>query len=88
MRKLIMMTGAAATLLAPMAAATADLPPAATAGAYDDRVLAFIDTRPADASYRVPDNPGGWIETRTGDNDAGSAPVDTLTPISLVISFR
>ena len=88
MRKLIMMTGAAATLLAPMAAATADLPPAATAGAYDDRVLAFIDTRPADASDRVPDNPGGWIETRSGDNDAGSAPVDTLTPIGIVISFR
>ena len=88
MRKLIMMTGAAATLLAPMAAATADLPPAATAGAYDDRVLAFIDTRPADASDRVPDNPGGWIETRMGDDDAGSALVDTLTPISIVISFR
>ena len=88
MKRLLMMIGAAATLLAPMAAATADLPPATMAGAYDDCILTFIDTRPADVSDRVPDNPGGWIETRMGDDDAGSASVDTLTPISLVISFR
>ena len=81
------------TILALLAAAAlsplhADLPPAATAGAYNDRVLAFIDTRPAAASDRVPDNPGGWIETRPCDDDAGLATIDTVKPVGFTLIVR
>ncbi len=62
--------------------------PSATAGAYNDRVLAFIDTRPADASDRVPDNPGGWIETRPCDDDAGLATIDTVKPVGFTLNIR
>lgn len=68
--------------------ATADLPPATTAGAYSDFVMAFIDTRPSDAGDRVPDNHGGWIETRPCDEDDGSAAIDTARPVGFIINFR
>ena len=90
MRRLLMIIDTAATLLAPMAAAaaTAAQPPPATAGAYNDHVIAFIDTRPADANDRIPDNPGGWIETRPGDDDAGLATIDTVKPVGFSLIIR
>ena len=81
MKRLLMLTCAAA-IFATLAAS------ALAAVAYDEVTISVIETRPCDVAVRAPDNPGGWIETRLGDNDAGSAPVDTLTPISIVISFR
>ena len=62
--------------------------PSATAGAYNDRVVAFIDTRPCDAGHRPLDNPGGWIETRPCDDDAGLAAIDTAKPFGMVLNFR
>ena len=62
--------------------------PSVTAGAYNDRVVAFIDTRPCDAGLRPPDNPGGWIETRLCDDDAGLATIDTAKPVGMVLNFR
>ena len=53
--------------------ATAGLPPAATAGAYDEMTIAIVETRPCDFNCRTPDNPGGWIETRPCDEDEGIA---------------
>jgi len=62
--------------------------PSAMAGACNDRVIAFIDTRPCDAGLRPPDNPGGWIETRLCDDDAGLATIDTAKPVGMVLNFR
>ena len=62
--------------------------PSATAGAYNDRVVAFIDTRPCDVGLRPPDNPGGWIETRSCDGDVGLATIDTAKPVGMVLHFR
>ena len=78
-RRMLMVT--AAMGLAASVAATADPPPATTVGAYDDCVIAFIDTRPSDVSNRIPDNLGGWIETRPCDDDTGVATIDTAKPI-------
>ena len=62
--------------------------PSATAGAYNDRVVAFIDTRPCDTGLRPPDNPGGWIETRLCDDDVGLAMIDTAKPVGMVLNLR
>ena len=62
--------------------------PSVTAGAYNDRVVAFIDTRPCDAGLRPPDNPGGWIETRLCDDDAGLATIDTVKSVGMVLNIR
>ena len=62
--------------------------PSVTAGAYNDRVVAFIDTRPCDAGLRPPDNPGGWIETRLCDDDAGLATIDTAKSVGMVLNIR
>ena len=62
--------------------------PSAMAGACNDRVIAFIDTRPCDAGLRPPDNPGGWIETRPCDDDAVLATIDTAKPVGMALNFR
>lgn len=62
--------------------------PSVTAGAYSDCAIAFIDTRPADANDRVPDNPGGWIETRLCDDDEGLVTIDTAKPVAFSLSIR
>ena len=66
----------------------ADEPPATTAGAYNDRVVAFIDTRSCDIGLRTPDNPGGWIETRPCDDNVDRATIDTAKPVGILINFR
>ncbi|MBR3821257.1 MAG: hypothetical protein IKJ37_06505 [Kiritimatiellae bacterium] len=74
--------------LAALSPLHADVPPATTVGANNDRVLALIETRPADASDCVPNNPGGWIETRPCDDNTGLASVDTLKTIGFTLIVR
>ena len=78
-----------AAIVAATVAATADLPPVATAGAYDEMTIAVVETRPCDTNCRTPDNPGGWIETRLGDEDEGVASrIDTCSERGTVFIFR
>ena len=79
---------AVAATVAAIIAAAADLPPAPTAGAYDEKTIAAIETRAGDDSYRMPDNPGGWIETRPCDADDGSATIDTVKKVGFMIDLR
>ena len=81
MKRLLAMIGVAA-IFATLAAS------ALAAVAYDEVTISVIETRPCDVAVRAPDNPGGWIETRLGDATETVAKVDTVTPISLNISFR
>ncbi len=74
--------------LAALSPLHADVPPATTVGANYDRVLALIETRPADASDCVPNNPGGWIETRPCDDNTDLASVDTLKTIGFTLIVR
>ena len=83
MKKLIIMISAAALSFAVRADA-----PSAESGAYNDHVIAFIDTRPAAAAARIPDNPGGWIETRQCDEEVGIATIDTARPVGFTLVVR
>ena len=83
MKKLIIMISAAALSFAVRADA-----PSAESGAYNDHVIAFIDTRPAAAAARIPDNPGGWIETRQCDEKMAFAAIGTIEPIGFLLIIR
>ena len=83
MKKLIIMISAAALSFAVRADA-----PSAESGAYNDHVIAFIDTRPAAAAARIPDNPGGWIETRQCDEKMVFAAIGTIKPIGFSLIIR
>ena len=83
MKKLIIMISAAALSFAVRADA-----PSAESGAYNDHVIAFIDTRPAAAAARIPDNPGGWVDTRPCDEEVGIATIDTARPVGFTLVFR
>ena len=80
--KRLLMTIGTATMFAALATS------ALAAVAYDERTVAVIETRPCDVNCCTPDNPGGWIETRLCDANDTTATVDTLSPISIIISFR
>ena len=83
MKKLIIMISAAALSFAVRADA-----PSAESGAYNDHVIAFIDTRPDAAAARIPDNPGGWIETRQCDEKMVFAAIGTIKPIGFSLIIR
>jgi len=83
MKKLIIMISAAALSFAVRGDA-----PSAESGAYNDHVIAFIDTRPAAAAARIPDNPGGWVDTRPCDEEVGIATIDTARPVGFTLVIR
>ena len=41
-----------------------------------------------DVGLRPPDNPGGWIETRLCDYDAGLATIDTVKLVGFKIYIK
>ena len=84
----------AAVLLASLALGEAALPPlhaevpSSTVGAYNEVTVSVIDTRLCDVGLRPPDNPGGWIETRLCDYDAGLATIDTVKLVGFKIYIK